>query len=184
MAHTVEMVEKNAPGSMRIFYHPFWEVLDFDNEKVMEGEGFLNRLSAVLQVVLFRAEQVGIFKYMERTPVNRTLLKKLEFIADLDALACLTWLLREATENKCSSTGDIGRSLHKVLTMMVFELHALKIGFPLLQHFIDRVLPLALPRHHRMASTPLDYMLASSVLNELSFNIKDSPKTLDWKSRD
>jgi hypothetical protein len=66
---------------------------------------------------------------------------------------------------------------------MALELHALKIGLPLLQHFIDRVLPLALPRHHRMASTPLDYMCASGVLNELSFNIKGEPKNLDWKRR-
>lgn len=179
----VEKVEENAPGSMRIFQHPLWEVLDLQNVKIMEGDGLLSRLSAELQVVLFKAEQIGIFKYMERAPVNRTLLKKLELIADLDALACLTWLLREAAENKCDSAQAIGVSLHKVLTMMALELHALKIGLPLLQHFIDRVLPLALPRYHRMASTPLDYICASGVLNELAFNIKGSPKALDWESR-
>lgn len=180
---TVEKVEENAPGSMRIFNHPLWEVLDLDNGKIMEGEALLNRLSAELQVVLFKSEQVGIMKFVQRAPVNRDLLKKLELIADLDVLACLTWLLREAAENKCNSTKAIGFSLHKVMTMMALELHALEIGLPLLQHFIDRVLPLALPRHHRMASTPLDYICASSVLNELAFHIKGAPKTLNWKSR-
>lgn len=181
--NTVREVEKNAPGSMRIFQHPLWEVLDFDNGKVMEGEGLLRRLSAELQAVLFEAEQIGLFKYMKRAPVNKKLLKKLELMADLDVLACLTWLLREAAENKCSSVDDIGRSLHKVLTMMALELHDLKVGLPLLKHFIDRVLPLALPRHHRMVSTPLDYICASSLLNLLAFNLKGEPKALDWNRR-
>lgn len=180
---TLEKVEKNAPGSMRIFYHPLWDVLDFDNDKVMEGEALLQRLSAEVQVVLFRSGQIGIFSYVRRAPVKRSLLKKLELMADLDVLACLTWLLREAVENKCSSVQAIGRSLHKVLIMMALELHALKIGLPLLQHFIDLVLPLALPRHHRIASTPLDYMCDSCVLNELAFSIKGEPKSLDWKRR-
>ncbi|SDR88157.1 hypothetical protein [Pseudomonas oryzae] len=182
-ARTLEKVEKNAPGSMRIFYHPLWDVLDFDNKDVMEGQALLRRLSTEVQAVLFRSERIGIFSYVRRAPVNRSLLKKLELMADLDVLACLTWLLREAVENKCSGVQAIGRSLHKVLTMMALELHALKIGLPLLQRFIDLVLPLALPRHHRIASTPLDYICDSGVLNELSFNIKGEPKTLDWKRR-
>ncbi|UTW07988.1 hypothetical protein [Pseudomonas benzenivorans] len=180
---TLAKVEKNAPGSMRIFNHPLWDVLDFENKEVMEGEAFLQLLSAELQVVLFKRKPIGINSYVERVPVNRFLLRKLELRADLEVLACLTWLLREAAAKKCSNAKEIGDSLHNVLLMMALELHALRVALPLLQHFIGRVLPLGLPRYHQIAITPIQYLELAGALNKLVFNIKGQSKVLQWESR-
>lgn len=180
---TLAKVEKNAPGSMRIFNHPLWVVLDFENREVMEGEAFLQLLSAELQVVLFKKKPIGINIYMERMPVNRFLLRKLELRADPDVLACLTWLLRDAAAKKCSNAKEIGDSLHNVLLMMALEFHALRVALPLLQHFIDRVLPLGLPRYHQIAITPIQYLELSGALNKMAFNIKGQSKVLQWGSR-
>jgi len=180
---TLVKVERNAPGSMRVFNHPLWDVLDFNNKEVMAEAALLRLFSEGIKIDLFKENPVGINSYVERVPVNRFLLRKLEFRADLDVLACLTWLLREAAASKCSNVEAIGNSLHKVLLMMALELHALKVAVPLLQHFIDKVLPLGLQRYHQVAITPVQYLELSGALNKLAYRVRGQPKALQWKSR-
>lgn len=180
---TLVRVEKNAPGSMRIFKHPLWDVLDLENSKIMDGDTFLQLLPSDLQVFLFKKKMVGINSYVERMPVNRLLLGKLELRAGLDVLACLAWLLRESAANKYSDAEKIGDSLHKVLLMMALELHALRVALPLLQIFIDRILPMGLPRYHKVSITPVSYLELSGALNKMAFSIKGQSKVLQWESR-
>lgn len=179
----LKRVEKIAPGSMRIFNHPLWNVLDFDNLQIMEGDAFLQSLSSELQAVLFNRREIGINSYLERAKVNGSLLRKLELKAGLDVLACLVWLLREASVKQCDNVKEIGGSLHSVLVMMAIELQDLKVSLPLLQHFINRVLPLSVPLYQQLAITPFQYLELSFALNILVFNVEGQSKILQWRDR-
>lgn len=179
-----KLVEKKAPGATRELLHPLWSVLDINNEEVMKDEVFLHQLLPTAQEAMFKPDLSGVLGYMVRAPITPLMLEKLERRACLDVLACLTWLLREAAGKQCASAQPIGHALHNVLTMMALELHALKIALPLLQIFIDQILPLGLPPHYRTSMTPGDYVHASGYLNRIVYTTtKGRGRTLDWDQR-
>jgi len=82
-------------GSLQELQHPLWAILKHQPSRTTLSEAFLQRLKPDVQAVLF--EPVGgIEVYWQRARVTVVLMRKLERIASLDALAALTWLLREA----------------------------------------------------------------------------------------
>jgi hypothetical protein len=177
----LEKVEKKVPGSTRELHHPLWLVLDLQNTQIMEGDAFLHQLAPAVRDILFIPAREGMLGYLLRVPVTELVLEKLERRACLDVLAGLTWLLREAAKRQSGDAVMIGHALHNVLTMMALELYALKIALPLLQLFIDRVLPLGLPSHHRLGMSPIDYMHSSGHLYRLIYiTPKGGRRTLDW----
>lgn len=168
-ARTLDKVEQLSPGSTRELRHPIWEVLRLDDPNVMKSDAFLYRLDPPTQAVVFKTKLNKDAPYTYRTSIkSRLLLVKLERTPSLDSLACLTWLLREASEKQCESAVDIGRSIHYVLLMLAVELHKLKIGVRLLSLYVARILPLAAPRYHRMHYTAADYLELSCELNLLA----------------
>lgn len=179
-----ELVEKKAPGSTRELLHPLWSALNLNDKRVMRENAFLRQLLPPIQEVMFKPGSSGVLGYTTRAPITQRLLDKLERRAGMDVLACLTWLLREAAEKQCASAQLIGHALHNVLTMMALELHALKIALPLLQIFIDQILPLGLPQHYRTGMTPGDYVNASGYLNRIVYTTtKGRKRKLDWDQR-
>lgn len=177
----LKKVEEKAPGSIRVLQHPLWSVLDPKNKQVMQGEAFLRQLLPAVQEVLFMPVQVE--GYSLRAPVSPVLLERLERRASLDVLACLAWMLR-ATEGQSADAVRIANALHNVLIIMALELHALKIALPLLGLFIDRILPLGVPPHHRIWMIPSDYLHASGRLNIIACQVsKKLMKSLDWAER-
>jgi len=183
-AALLRKVEEQAPGSTRELCHPLWSVLEAESKRVMRGDAFLRQLTPVVQDVLFKPAQTGVLGYSTRVPITPLLLEKLERRACLDVLACLAWLLREAAGKRSPDTTRIGHALHNVLTIMALELHALKIALPLLRLFIDRILPLGLPPHHRMWMIPSDYVHASGHLNRIVYQTpKGRRQTLAWAAR-
>lgn len=183
-AALLRKVERKLPGSTRELHHPLWSVLDLTNIRVMRGNAFLRQLAPVVQDVLFQSPQGGMLSYEVRAPITPLLLDKLERRACLDVLACLVWLLREATEKQTTDSVIIGRALHNVLTMMALELEALKVGLPLLRQFIDHILPLGLPLYHRMFMIPSDYLHTSGHLNRIVYRTpKGRQQTLTWRAR-
>lgn len=180
----LKKVEEKIPGSTRELHHPLWLVLDLENTQIMRGDAFLHQLAPAVRDVLFMPVQEGMQGYSLRVPVTALVLEKLERRACLDVLACLAWLLREAAERQSVDAVLIGHALHNVLTMMALELYALKIALPLLQLFIDRILPLGLPPYHRMGMSPIDYMHTSGHLHRLIYQTsKGSRLTLDWTTK-
>lgn len=183
-AALLKKVEEKIPGSTRELHHPLWLVLDLENKRVMRGDACLRQLAPAIQEVLFRPGQAEMLGDSVRVPVTPLLLGRLERRASLDVLACLAWLLREAAENQSADAVRIGHSLHNVLTMMALELYALKIALPLLRLFIDRILPLGLPPHHRMWMIPSDYVHASGYLNLLALQVLNGrPQARAWTAR-
>lgn len=159
-------------------------MLDPENKQVMREDAFLRQLTPVIQDLLFQPVKTGVLGYAVQVPVTSLLLEKLERRACLDVLACLTWLLRDAAEKQSTDTTRIAHALHNTLTMMALELHALNVALPLLRQFIDHILPLGLPTHHRMWMIPSDYVHASGHLNRITYHTpKGRRQALTWETR-
>jgi len=92
------------PGSLQELQHPLWAILKHQPSRATMSEVFLQQLKPDVQAVLF--EPVGgIEVYWQRARVTIVLMRKLERIASMDALAALTWLLREAIAQGNHKTG-------------------------------------------------------------------------------
>ncbi|HDP4811130.1 hypothetical protein [Pseudomonas aeruginosa] len=182
---TLRRVEAREHGSTRELYLPLWEVLDVSNTRVMQDDSFLRRLDPEIQAAIWVRSSSGMLTYYGRADITQVLLEKLERRASLDALACLTWLLRESSMLGDSENAlKISRSLYNVLLMLSIELHARKTGLPLLGLFIRDILPLGLEPHLKMWMVENDFMQASAHLNLLVYNTEHGYKrSLSWPQR-
>lgn len=182
---TLQRVEELAPGSTHELQHPLWEVLDLSTTTMMNGDAFLRRLDPEVQEIIFDSLPIGISRCFQRAAITQSLLDKLERRASLDVLACLTWLLREASlRDKQVTARKVARNLHNVLLMLSIELHERKAALPLLEIFIRDILPLGLERYFRMWMVPSDFVYASARLNILVYQTKRGNKrTLSWVQR-
>jgi hypothetical protein len=184
-AKTLRRVEAREHGSTRELHLPLWEVLDVSNTRVMQDDSFLRRLDPEIQAVIWARSSSGMLTCYGRAAITQLLLEKLERRASLDALACLTWLLRESSMlGGSENTLKIARALHNVLLMVSIELHTHKTGLPLLGLFIRDILPLGLERHFKMWMIVSDFMQASARLNLLVYNTEHGYKrSLSWLQR-
>lgn len=184
-AKTLLRVAAREHGSTRELSLPLWEALDVSNNRVMEGDGFLRCLDPEIQAVIFSRSSSGVLTCYGRVVITQLLLEKLERRASLDALACLTWLLRESSmQEDQQTTLKIARALHNVLLMVSIELHMHKTALPLLRLFIRDILPLGLERHFKMWMTEYDFMHASARLNLLVYQTSQGNKrSLSWLQR-
>jgi len=183
-AALLKKVEESIPGSTRDLHHPLWLVLNCENQEIMQGDTFLNQLAPPVWDLLFMRVEDGGLGYSVRVAFTPQILEKLERIASLDALACLVWLLREAAEKKSDDAVRIGHALHNLLTIMALELYTLKIALPLLQLFIEYILPLGVPPYRRLCMSSFDYVYASGYLNRIVYETLNAPElSLDWSER-
>ncbi|WP_157718870.1 hypothetical protein [Pseudomonas pohangensis] len=180
----LKKVERKLSGSTRDLNHPLWKSLDIANKRVMRDDAFLRELAPVVQNLLYQPAFDGMQSFEVRAPVTKSLLEKLERRASMDVLACLVWLLRESAAKQSKDSEMIGHALHNVLIIMTLEFESLKIGLPLLRLFIDHILPLGVPAHHRMWMIPTDYLHASVNLNLLaSRRSKRWQDSVAWSNR-
>ncbi|MFD2642749.1 hypothetical protein [Pseudomonas japonica] len=180
----LRMVDEKCHGSARDLNHPLWRALDVSDQKILKGESFLRALAPGVQTVIFTPEDDAPLIQSARLPVTFVLLKRLVRKANLDAVACLVWLLRESRHAGGTNTGRIGMALHHVLLMMAMDLHAMKVARPLLQILVDRILPLAMQPHERVALSVNEYIEASARLNILVYRTKiGKGQSLPWSKR-
>lgn len=162
----------------------------------MQGEGFLRTLAPSVQAILFSPEDDAPLIQSGRLPVTHVLLNRLLRNANLDGLACLAWLLREAVREGYETVG-ICHAIHHVMLMLAMDLHAMNVARSILQIVTERILSLAMPEHRRVALTIDEYIEASKMLNvivyftpsgkESSFTMEqagpDHDATTRWKIR-
>ncbi|PBX09383.1 hypothetical protein CJT86_26745 [Pseudomonas aeruginosa] len=177
-------IDARVPGSLQELQHPLWAILKHQPSRTTLSEAFLQRLKPDVQAVLF--EPVGgIEVYWQRARVTVVLMRKLERIASLDALAALTWLLREAIALGCRKhTERLARSLYTVLLMMGIEWQNRELAEPLLKLFAQRILPLGSPPHRRFCMSGKDMLECSAALNLIVFQTTDGRRrSLTWLQR-
>lgn len=180
----LKLVEKKCPGSARDLDHPLWRVLDARDLKVLRGDQFLRTLGPGVQSAIFTPEGDSPFAQSARMPVNHVVLNRLQRKANLDALACLIWLLRESVQLNTAMTDRISVALHRVLIMMTMDLQALRVGRSLVTLVLDNILRLPMAAHQRLALSAEQYLEASVRLNALVYRTPHCQgKSLTWSQR-
>lgn len=177
-------VDARVPGSLQELQHPLWAILKQQPSRTALSEAFLQRLKPDVQAVLF--EPVGgIEVYWQRARVTVVLMRKLERIASLDALAALTWLLRESLAQGCrKNTERLADSIYTVLLIMGIEWQSRGLAEPLLTLFAQRILPLGAPPHRRFCMSGSDMLECSAALNLIVYQTTDGKRrSLSWLQR-
>lgn len=182
---TLKRVELLAPGSTRELEHPLWEIMLHTDQKHIDTDLYMRKLSVDVQTVIFSSGFSGLSAYSNREAITQRLLDKLERRASLDCLACLICLVLEVTEQKRNLTAvKVAHTLHNVLLMVGIELQARKVALPLLDWVIEHILSLGVMPHLRVWMTGSDYVHASAYLNLMVYqNEKRRGKCLEWSQR-
>lgn len=181
----VTKVELKVPGSRQELEHPLWAVIRRMPSQATISEEFLKRLKPDVQAALF--EPIGgVDVYWQRVKTNSVLLAKLERIASLDALAGLTWLLRESLiKGQRKVSLDLVRSIYDVLLMSGVEWQSRGLASPLLEHFAKNILTMTAPMHLRFHMSERQMFEASSWLNLVVYQTAEGKKLreLSWRQR-
>jgi len=183
-ANLAARVDARVPGSLQELQHPLWAILKHQPSRTTLSEAFLQSLKPDVQAVLF--EPVGgIEVYWQRARVTVVLMRKLERIASLDALAALTWLLREAiAQNSRKNAERLANSVYTVLLIMGIEWQNRALAEPLLKLFAQRILPLGSPPHRRFCMSGRDMLECSAALNLIVYQTTEGKRRgLTWLQR-
>jgi hypothetical protein len=143
-AETVRAAEVAVPGSSDWLRAVLWEALDFRRELSVSADQWLRRLRPSVQSAVYDKRHLELGLYRRRTSLAKTL-EMLECQAsDLDGVAALVILLREAhASNNRQRCFQIGQSLHATLLMACTSYPVRGIRFELIGYFIQYVFPLA-----------------------------------------
>lgn len=181
----LRVIEAKSPGSTRDLQHPLWIALDISSTSIMKGDDFLRKLNPTVQELIFEYSGEGFGSHLNRLRITQKILNRMERSADLDVLACLVWLLREASQqNDLNQTQMVFRTLHNTLLILSVELHTLKVALPLLKIFIDDILPLGLEENFSLDMDLSDYTYASAYLNLTVFQTnRGCGRSLSFKQR-
>lgn len=183
-AKLADRIDARVPGSLQELQHPLWAILKHQPSRTTLSEAFLQRLKPDVQAVLF--EPVGgIEVYWQRARVTVVLMRKLERIASLDALAALTWLLREAIAQGSRKNAErLAQSIYTVLLIMGIEWQNRALAEPLLKLFAQRILPLGSPPHRRFCMSGRDMLECSAALNLIVYQTTEGKRRgLTWLQR-
>ena len=146
-------------GSSADFAHPIWKVgrLKADHNIAGFADEWLHKLSLDVLPFFFRIDQHSGKE--ARRGVSTPLLQKLVYRADLDALAALSILLREAAEkHQYKLTMAIGEALYKgLLHAAIRGNEQMRIVLPkIFEMLVERVFPFARDRCYHYSFEGLD----------------------------
>lgn len=103
------------PGSKAILNHVLWQVLKMKYPVTAHADDWLRKLDPVIQQRVLKFQNYAVL----RVPTSGRLLLSLEKRAGIDALACLTILLRESSERADNFLSiDIARAIYRMLLVL------------------------------------------------------------------
>jgi len=115
----VTRVDAKLPGSKRVLNHVLWEVLRAKHSIKELADDLLRQLTPEIQVCVFRIQRYRTSDSHHRISSSRRQLTLLERRSGIDALACLTILLRESSEQgENPHSIDIGKSIYRMLLVL------------------------------------------------------------------
>jgi hypothetical protein len=140
---TVAAAERVAPGSSGILHTAAWEAFDVSAPIRGGGDALLRKLRFGVQRAVYIPRPLALGKVVRRSG-SQLSLRMLEDQADLDSLAALVVLLREAHE---AGDGDraleIGKSLHKSLLIVTITSHFAALWAELFEFLKRLIFPMA-----------------------------------------
>lgn len=140
---TLEAANALAPCAGAVLASGAWEAFDTSTPLGAGGDDLLRRLRLGVQQAVFDPRRLEAGNYIRRdTPVRP--LRMLEGQADLDGVAALVILLREARESGDFARAlEIGRSLYAALLTASMSTPLLLIAPELFEYFNRVIFPLA-----------------------------------------
>ena len=141
--HTIQAGDRWLAGSGECLGSAAWKTLNTYHRLDGRGDALMRHLQVGVQQAVYDRRQLAVGRYKRRASLSRTL-EMLEAQADLDGIAALILLLREANEAEDRKKSfQIGRSLHANLLMAGCSLPLSGI-FPELLDFLSlQIFPLA-----------------------------------------
>lgn len=139
----VTKIGERYEGSELEFDHVLWDVLRLEHPAIQHVGGWIQRLEPRVQSLLWqKPEKHSIGRIRQRTLGQRQL-KLLERYASIDALACLTLLLREAYEmGNDSYAFELSRWICRMLVLTGKIISGYGIARPLHEFYEFVILPL------------------------------------------
>lgn len=173
---TVRAAEQLVPGSGDILIADAWKALDLSHPIGSSGGALLRRLRHGVQAEVFQPRPLRAGHYVRRTTPNLPL-HMLECQADLDGLAALVILLREAYEaNDHARAFAIGRSLHVALLLATTYTPLLLVASELFEFFVRRVFPLATSEEIAFDLHPAELYEQMRLLSRTILQLEDGGK--------
>ncbi|MDH1175424.1 hypothetical protein [Stenotrophomonas maltophilia] len=140
---TVRACEQTFPRSGDLLGDAGWDLLNVSRPVGQQGDALLKRLRPAIQNAVFDERALETGRYVRRRAPNQPL-HRLEGQADLQAIAGVVTLLREAHEaGNRSRAFEIGRSLHRTLLMAVVATRLSGVALELFEFFIRHIFPMA-----------------------------------------
>lgn len=143
MAFVTE-IDQRCEGSQSEFDLVLWDVLRLELPAVQHASEWIRRLEPKVQALLWQKETRHDAGPRRHHRLGTRQLKMLERRGGIDALACLTLLLREAHEQGFDEYAfEVSRWVCRMLVVTSCELKANGIAMPLLEFYEKLILPLA-----------------------------------------
>lgn len=137
-------VDTRGEGSRMQFAHVLWDTLRLQHPVSQFANDWIQRLEPSVQILLWTPpKQQTKHVRTRRRRIDRRTLDVLERRAGLDALACLTLLLREAYEAGNSEYAyELGFRVCRMLLLVSIDLYAHGIANALYEFYDQAILPL------------------------------------------
>jgi hypothetical protein len=171
----VASVDARLPGTERMLNHVLWKALQTKQEIGGHANDWLRQLGPDIQKIVFQTHPYGSGNSYQRLNLSQVQLKMLERRAGVDALACLTILLRESYERgESSHTFDIGSSLYRVLLILCTAIPIGNFTFELFDVYSNRIFSLVRHKGLRFRFEDFDFVEAVSLLHVLLLTLEDN----------
>jgi len=142
-SETVKAASLIAPAAGDVLTAHAWSALDVGQPIRDKGDELLRSLRVGVQEAIFDPTYMKMGRYVRRPTLGRTL-RMLEVRADMDGVAAIVVLLREAhNAGDRAKAFTIGQSLHDALLMAAMSTPLLCLRLELFEFFIDRIFPMA-----------------------------------------
>ncbi|MBW9335675.1 hypothetical protein FEE59_19360 [Herbaspirillum sp. RU 5E] len=181
----VDLAETRAPGTAQQLRHILWDVLKTESPDPVDIHQWLARLQPSSQGILFVGAPTALSGPGSRAEVNSRLIRRLHRRANIDALAALVILLKEAL---MLGRRDLVRILvgatYQMLLILGMEFLARGIAIELFDVFHSRIFFPALADQFQFDVDAERFVKASYILNRATFQTrKTNGQSLAWEER-
>lgn len=170
----VASVNGQFEGAQSEFEHVLWDTLRLSKPASQNADAWIRQLDPGIQSILWEKDKKITGNRIRIRPLKKRHLQMIERRASLDALACLTLLLRESHEiGHAQQSFNIAKSLCRVLLMIGEVLNGHGISKPLYEYYEELVLPLACWEEKRITFKGIDFMTLVGWLYHCLYHLKN-----------
>lgn len=171
----VTEVDLTLPGTKRLLNHTLWKALKTKNGVNENIEDWLRQLAPDIQKIVFNTDRHSPGNSYRRASISGRQLNMLERRAGIDALACLTILLREScNQGEQAIALDLGASLYRVLLILCTTAPAGDFALELLDTYREQIFSLVRYEGRKFYLEDCDFLDSVSLLNMLLRALEDN----------